>query len=188
VNTLPNLVRFINDCFRSRLAWILVFLHAAWFFLVVANMSPPAPGLAQFLQGGGWSSATLFAGRPFHFEYESIPLKFLFLIDLPSALAAIPLDFATYPLAKMSHLSFYTGSYVAATELPLVATFQWLLVGQTISGWLASKRRGAWLIQKLNRHFVIVISFIVLFALISTPIVNQRSRELGFRHGAISFH
>jgi hypothetical protein len=188
VDTSPKLVRFINDCCGNRLAWILVFLHATWFFLAIANMSPPSRGLAQFLQGGGWSSATLFAGRPFHFEYESIPMKLLFLADLPSALAAILLDFAKYPLARLFHFNFYTDSYVAATELLLIATFQWLLLGWAIDGWLVSKRRGTWLLQKVNRHFVIIISFIVLFALITTPIVNQRSRELGFRHGAISFH
>lgn len=186
--TVPKFSSLINACLRNRLAWILVFLHAAWFLLVLANMSPPAPDLAQFLQRGGWSSATVFAGRPFHFEYESVFLKLLFLIDLPSALVAIPLDFATGSLARMLHMSLNTRSYVAAAELLLVASFEWLLIGHAIHDSLASRGKGTWLIQKLNRHFIVVMSCIALFILIAAPIVNQRSRELGFRHGAISFH
>jgi hypothetical protein len=69
-------------------AWVLVCLHASWFLIAIANMSPPAPGLGEFLDGGGWSSATLFAGRPFHFHYESMVMKLLVLVDFPSMLAA----------------------------------------------------------------------------------------------------
>ena len=35
---------------RSRLAWLLACIHALWFFLAVANMSPPSPELGEFLE------------------------------------------------------------------------------------------------------------------------------------------
>jgi hypothetical protein len=69
------IARFAHSCVRSRLAWVLVYLHASWFLIAIANMSPPAPWLGEFLDRGGWSSATLFAGRPFHFHYESRVMK-----------------------------------------------------------------------------------------------------------------
>src|SRR5678816_365309 len=68
ITTLANIVQ---DCGRSRTAWLLASLHAAWCFLAIANMPAPAPGLGEFLDRGGGSSATLLAGRPFHFSYES---------------------------------------------------------------------------------------------------------------------
>jgi hypothetical protein len=188
MNPFPNLRSFIYGCLRNRLAWICVFLHAAWFFLAIANMSPPNSGLAQFLQQGGWSSATILAGRPFHFAYESIPLKLLFLVDLPSAFAAIPFDLAIGQMAGMTQLSFNTRSYITATELLLFATVQWLVIGSAVCAWLESKRRGTLLIQRLNRHFVVIISVILMLTVFTTPIVNRRSRELGFRRGAISLH
>src|SRR5258708_14577479 len=90
---LNRLVSFIRACAACPLAWIFTFLHAAWFFLAVANMSPPSPQLARVLDQGCWSSASVLAGRPFHFHYESNLLKWLFVVDLPSMVAAIPLDF-----------------------------------------------------------------------------------------------
>jgi hypothetical protein len=64
------------------MAWLLVFLHAAWLLLAIANMSPPSPGPANYIEHGGWSSATILAGRPFHYHYESLSLQILALLDL----------------------------------------------------------------------------------------------------------
>src|SRR5262245_41572750 len=87
-----DFAKLIHDAAKSRIAWLLVCLHGMAFFLAVANMSPPSSGLGAFLDGGGWSSATLLAGRPFHFAYESLLLKWLVLLDLPGTLAVIPVS------------------------------------------------------------------------------------------------
>jgi len=102
---------FPCGCWRSRIAWALACLHAAWFVLAIANMSPPSPGLGEFLDRGGWSSATLLAGKPFHYEYESLGLKLLILTDLPAMLAMLPVSLLLAPVSKVAGLSFYSNSY-----------------------------------------------------------------------------
>ncbi len=46
ISVLKKLVTLIRAGANCRLAWVLVFLHAAWFFVAIANMSPPSPQLA----------------------------------------------------------------------------------------------------------------------------------------------
>jgi hypothetical protein len=105
-------------------------------------MSPPAPGLGAFFDQGGASSATLLAGRPFHFEYESISLKLLILADLPATLAIVPLSLALLPLWKSFHIGFYLSSYLSAAVLLISASCQWLLIGHQIDQWLVCGATG----------------------------------------------
>src|SRR5215475_7793034 len=109
---LRNLANSVNAASHSRIAWLFASLHAAWFFLAIANMSPPSRALGAFFDRGGGSTAALLAGRPFHFEYESIFLKLLFLMDLPSIVAAFPLSVVSAPLVVLFRVGHYYGSYV----------------------------------------------------------------------------
>jgi hypothetical protein len=185
---LNRLASFIRACATCRLAWVFAFLHAAWFFVAIANMSPPSPQLAHFLDQGGGSSASVLAGRPFHFNYESNLLKCLFVIDLPSMVAAIPLDFVVSGLLRVFRVGSFVGSYFGAGLMLLAGTFEWLALGKLFADWMEQKRSGTWVLQRLNRYWPAAITLIVLFTIIATPIVNRRSRQLGFRHGGISFH
>lgn len=182
-----KLSRFLREAAQGRLGWLLVCLHAAWFFLAIANMSPPSPGLGAFLDRGGWSSATLLAGRPFHFAYESVVLKLLILADMPAMIAVIPISLLLAPVSKLLQLSFYSGSYVSAGVLLFGASCQWLLVGRGLQRWLKSRRWGRWVHRQLQQYFVAVVAVILIATSILAPIVNERSRSLGFRHGGISF-
>jgi hypothetical protein len=69
-------------------AWLLAAVHGVVLVLCVANMSPPdrefAEDLDRVYANGGWSSATVYAGRPYHWHYESIPFQLLSLADLPA--------------------------------------------------------------------------------------------------------
>ncbi len=179
---------FFEQAVRSRLACVLISLHTAWFFLAIANMSPPSAGLTKYLDQGGWSSATLFAGRPFHFTYESIVLKSLVLVDLPAMLAELPIGLPLSPLVSTLHLGSYSRSYLEAGLLLLLATCQWLVVGRLVESRIGSTKSGAQLLSRLRRYWMIAVACIVILTAIAVPIVNQRSRALGFRHGAISFH
>jgi hypothetical protein len=138
-------IRFIAEHIRviarSRMAWFFANLHAAWFLLAVANMSPPSPALGKFLESVQGSTTTLFAGRPFHFHHESIVLQILILADLPSALVQVLLTLLALPLLKMVHLSLYTASYVDAGCLLLIATCQWLMIGYAVETWMISRQR-----------------------------------------------
>jgi hypothetical protein len=178
---------YLRGSTRSRLGWLLVCLHAAWFFLAVANMSPPAPGLGAFFDQGGGSSATLLAGRPFHFEYESLLLKFLIVVDIPAMLGMVPLSFVLLLFSKQFHLGFYQGSYLSAAILLFGASCQWLLAGHQLDQWLIHKQWGNWPRQQIHRWFRSLVAAIVITTLIMTPIVNGRSRRLGFRHRGIYF-
>ena len=185
---LSTVKKFVHDSVRSRFAWLLVCLHTAWFLLAIANMSPPAPSFAKFLDGGRWSSATVFAGRPFHFTYESIFLKALLIVDMPSMLAAVPFGLLLAPAEKALQVGSFVGSYVDAVVLLSVGTCQWLLVGNLIDTRLKSHPFWARALRGLNRSFVVVIMFVLLFTVIAIPIVHNQSQRLGFRHPAISFH
>ena len=68
----------------------------------------------------------MFAGRPFHFHYQSWILKSLWLADLPSMFVG---GLLSLPLSFTKHIDTYTGSYVGAGLLFVVATAQWLVVG-----------------------------------------------------------
>ena len=84
-NGVQRLARFFRACATSRVGWILASIHLVWFFVGVRSMGPPSRRAADFLdsvQGADW---TLFAGRPFHYYYQSWILKSL-LADLPAML------------------------------------------------------------------------------------------------------
>lgn len=180
-------VGFFRSCAANRLAWLFACLHAAWFFLAIANMSPPSPALADFFGKGGASTAALLAGRPFHFHYESASLQLLVLADFPSMLVGVLLAVLLLPLQVTIHLGHYVGSYFGAWLWLLIATFQWLALGKSVQNWLSSKSWGAVFLLKIDRCFAVVIVFILVVTVVSVPIVNNRSRRLGFRHPAISF-
>jgi hypothetical protein len=178
----------LAEASRSRLAWLLVFLQAAWFLLAIANMSPPSPGLANYIEHGGWSSATILAGRPFHYHYESLSLQILVLFDLPSWLASIPVAFLVLPFFKIFHPGLYERSYVDAGIFLAVSSLQWLTIGYLAYRRLGSRRWGSSVLQPIHRSFPVLTVLMLLFTAIFVPIVNARSRHLGFRHRALSFH
>jgi hypothetical protein len=150
-------------------------------------MSPPSPALAHFLDNGGLSTATIFAGRPFHFHYESVFLKLLIIVDLPSALIEALFALISLPLLTIIHLNTYLTSYFGAGLLLVIATWQWLAVGNTVQNRLVSKPWGEQLVRVLTRYFTAIIVLILLLMIVFVPIVNRRSQRLGFRHPAISF-
>jgi hypothetical protein len=94
-------------------------------------MSPPSPGFASSLEHGGWSSAALFAGRPFHLVYESISLQLLILGDLPSMIASIPAALLLFPFNTALHVGLYKGSYEDAAILLLLSSFNGRALGMS---------------------------------------------------------
>ena len=174
--------RFLAEASRSRLAWLLVFLHAAWFLLAIANMSPPSRDFAHLLEHSEGSSVTIFAGRPFHFHYESLSLQLLTLFDLPSSLASIPLAILLFPFLKLLHVGMYEGSYIAAAILFVMSSLQCLIIGKLADDWLSSRPKGVSTLRRISRHFVLLAVLIFLITAISAPLLNARSRRLAFRH------
>lgn len=121
-----------RECARSRLGWILVAIHTMWLGLGIRSMGPPSRAVANLLdslQGADW---TLFAGRPFHFAYQSWVLKSVLLADLPAMLVASLIDLLLWPVSFVTHVGRYEASYIAAGLLFVVATGQWLVVGCAI--------------------------------------------------------
>src|SRR5690242_7201410 len=116
---------YIDECLRSRVGWIVALLHGAWFCLAIANMSPPEPEFGEFLDQGGGSSATLLAGRPFHFTYESLLLKLLILGDVPAIIAILPLSALLVISLEMLKIGSYWGSYGEAALSLFGASCQW---------------------------------------------------------------
>jgi hypothetical protein len=150
-------------------------------------MSPPDAALGAFFDAGGGSSATLLAGRPFHFVYESLGLKLLFLADLPSYFLGIPLSVAAGMLALSLHIGFYYGSYATAACWLLAGSTQWLLIGYAFD--LRCQRSP--FPSKVANQFRVYVPLVLILVLVGTVIgaaaLNARSHRLGFRHAAISF-
>jgi hypothetical protein len=181
-----SLRRFLSEAVRSRLAWLVVSLHAAWFLLAIANMSPPSREVANFIEQFSGSTVSILAGRPFHFAHESLFLQLLTLFDLPSMFASIPIALLLFPLLKLLHVGLYEGSYVGAGIQIAMGSLQWLLVGRLAEVWLGSRRWGVSALQQINQHFVTLMILILLLTAVSVPLLNARSRRLAFRHAAIS--
>jgi hypothetical protein len=180
--------RFLSEASRNRLAWLIVFLHATSFLLAIANMSPPSPGLANFIeQSRGSSTTAILAGRPFHYHYESFSLQILFLVDLPSELASVPVAFLLLPVFKPFHLGRFTGSYIGAGIVLVVSSMQWLTIGYRADKWLGSKVWGSALLRRIDRSFTMVTILIFLLTASSVPFINTGSRRLGLHHAATSF-
>ena len=119
-------------CVRSRFGWILAVIHAMWLGLGVRSMGPPSRAAANFLDNAQGADWTLFAGRPFHFTYQSWVLKSVLLADLPAMLVASLTDLFVWPVSFVTHVGRFEGSYIAAGLFFVVATGQWLMVGRAL--------------------------------------------------------
>jgi hypothetical protein len=85
----------------------------------------------------------MFAGRPFHFTYQSWILMSVLPADLPSMLVVSVGGLLSVPLQLTRHIDTFAGSYVGAGLLFVVATGQWLIVGFFVQRRFRSKRRGS---------------------------------------------
>jgi hypothetical protein len=138
IRILSGIGRVLGRCTRSRLGWLLVSIHSAWFFIAIARMGSPCP------ECGTWaanSSTTLVAGRPFHFAYEPLMVRILWTADMPAMIAMIPASIATALLLWPFHMGFYRESYVYAALMLVGATAQWLIIGSRIGRWLSAWTR-----------------------------------------------
>lgn len=170
---------------QSRVAWLVAAAHGLWFLLSVANMSPPDKALGEFFDQGGWSTTALFAGRPFHFHYESAALKILILADLPGVLLMVPFHIAISPFLITLHLSHETASYFEAAYMLIGGTCQWLLLGRILEAKI--KRRSPAFHRELTRMALALIVVIAMTALVLPPIIKEQRSAEGFVHPAISF-
>jgi hypothetical protein len=188
VFSLAKLSAFLRGCCRSCLAWLFVTVHGAWFFLAIANMSSPSPSLGDWIDRGAYVSTSLLAGRPFHYTHESMALKVLFLVDLPSFLASILVSLLVLPLRTIVHFGSYRSSYIAAAILLVLGSVQWLVLGNVLEFRIRLNESFNNSFKKLNHLIVAAIVLVLLATAIVTPMVNARSRRLGFRHAGISSH
>ena len=116
-------------------------------------------------------------------------MQLLVLADLPSFFASLPIDFFFFlPLQRLTHFGSYVGSYAAAAIMLFAASFQWLAMGKVIESRIRVDRWQGKSPETINRTLIALIVFVVIVTCILTPIINARSRQLGFRHAAISFH
>jgi hypothetical protein len=96
-------------------------------------MGPPSRAAADFLGGMQGADWTLFAGRPFHFVYQSWVLKILILADMLAMLVGSACGLLLWPLSIIKRIPIYEASYISAGMLFVLATGQWLVVGHLLS-------------------------------------------------------
>jgi hypothetical protein len=124
-----RLATFLGACASSRVGWAFATIHALWFYVGVRSMGPPSRAAAAFLDGVQGADWTLFAGRPFHFVYQSWILKSVIVADMPSMLAQAVCGLILWPVSSARHVGIYEGSYISAGVLFVIASMQWLIVG-----------------------------------------------------------
>ena len=174
----------------SDVAWLFAMVHGVVLVLCVANMSPPnrefADSLDRVYANGGWSSATVYAGRPFHLAYESLPLQLLTLADMPAELLAAVVGVGLGELMPLPS-DHYGVSYLVLGLNTLFASMQWLIIGALFARGLRSEGRGdRWVTAFRNRRRI-VFGMLIIIVLVGAPLLQWRSYQLGFRHPGISF-
>ena len=171
-------------------AWLFAAVHGVVLVLCVANMSPPdrefAEDLDRVYANGGWSSATVYAGRPFHLHYESIPLQLISLADLPAEFLAAVVGTGLESL-NMLPTDLYRISYLLFGLNALFGSMQWLIIGAPFAHRLQPGSRGVRLVNVFRNHRTIVFGTLLIVLLVGAPLLQWRSHQLGFRHGGISF-
>jgi hypothetical protein len=187
MTALQRFVTSINTASRSRIGWLFVSIHTAWFFLAIANMSPPDPAFGAFFDNGGGSSATLVAGRPFHFVYESWWLQLLLMGDLPSNILIMPLSIPVGLIALLLGVGHYYVSYLGAAFWFLAGSIQWLIVGYRLDLRCEKSPFLSEVAGKFKSYALHVIVLVLIGTALTVAALNARSRHLGFRHSAISF-
>ncbi len=107
-------------------------------------MGPPSRVAAEFwdsVEGADWS---ILEGRSFHLTYEPGIVKALIFADIPAMLLAGTSDLIVSPLIRLARIGTYEASYVAAAEIFIAGTVQWLVIGRITeflwSGMKFSKR------------------------------------------------
>jgi hypothetical protein len=186
-NIAAKFLRLFQEGLRSRIAWILVAFHASCFLFAIAAMSPPSREFAAFLETFSGSSTTIFAGRPFHFHYESALLQVIFLLDLPSAIACVPVLILLSPVFGIFHVGIFVGSYFGASLALFASSVQWLMIGSVAEKRFMRREWGRGLVGIANRYIVALLALIMLASAVGLPLVAARSRRAGMRHGGISF-
>ena len=127
------------DRFRKHLGILFAAIHVVWFFAATATLGRHPHAAISFLPDGSTDEA-LFAGRPFHFEYEKPIMKLLIWGDTPAVLLLIPVEHWLPSLVRNS-ASDVARSYIDAGLLLFVGTVQWALVGHFISRRIAKRRK-----------------------------------------------
>jgi len=120
---------FLRSCVASWLGWLLSGIHALWFCFGIQSMGPPSRAAANFLDGVQGADWTFFAGRPFHYTYQSWVLKSVILADMLAMLIGSFFSLLSSPFRVFMHIGTYEGSYIGAIYLFVLATGQWLMVG-----------------------------------------------------------
>jgi len=182
--------RFARAATASSVAWVVVTIHASACVLCIASMSPPdrdfADSLDSLYASGGWSSATVFAGRPFHWHYESIPLKGMFISDLPAAfISTASASAVQYTLRFWPGL--YVQSWLDAGAWLFVASVQWLFLAYWFERHLASNPRWVRVFAAIRARRAVLVAAIITATIIAAPLIQSRSNSLGFGHAGISF-
>jgi hypothetical protein len=119
---------------------LLAIIHGIWFCVVVSALGHHPHAAISFLSDGS-STETLFAGKPFHFEYESAFLKVLFFLDFPALLVCRLFNYV-FSLVRLQ-VSAYALSYIDAALLLCFGCLQWLILGRSIAARFWKLRRDA---------------------------------------------
>jgi hypothetical protein len=119
---------------------LLAIIHGIWFCVVVSALGHHSHAAISFLSDGS-STETLFAGKPFHFEYESAFLKVLFFLDFPALLVCRLFNYV-FSLVRLQ-VSAYALSYIDAALLLCFGCLQWLILGRSIAARFWKLRRDA---------------------------------------------
>src|SRR5215203_3871294 len=105
----------------SRIGLAALVLHLLLFVYCLGQKTPLADDANAAANEGRGFNTTLFAGRPFHFNYESTLFKIILILDLPaSAVSDVVLKF----VGVFASPSPYTKSWIDAWVVIFASSIQ----------------------------------------------------------------
>jgi hypothetical protein len=112
---------------QRHVSLVFAAVHVIWFCAAAATLGHHPHSGISFLPDGS-PSVTLFAGRPFHFEYESPILKILLWADVPAFLLAGVPEYCCGSWMQR-YWSVQARSYLDAGLLLCLGSLQWAIIG-----------------------------------------------------------
>jgi hypothetical protein len=134
---------YLKRVASSRLGHILLILHLSLVVFDFAQKTPVSRAENNRVVEAGetMESATLVAGRMFHYHYESPLLKFLIFVDLPGIFLSLLLGLVLLPISYIVPLGEYDESWMAAGIYLLSTSIQWQFIGYCLERVFKSSNR-----------------------------------------------
>jgi hypothetical protein len=139
---LNAILQSLKRVVSSRVGHVLLILHLSLVVFEFTQKNPVSRAESNRVYEARemTESATLLAGRVFHYHYESPLLKFLIFVDMPGIALSFFLGLVLVPINYIAPLGEYDASWAVAGILLIGTSTQWQLIGYGLERMIRSGR------------------------------------------------